>query len=42
MFWKFCDFNKKFLYYVLKSSEVLDIMVPILYYLIDSRVDTCN
>lgn len=42
LFWKFCDFNKKFLYYVLKSSEVLDIMVPILYYLIDSRVDTCK
>ncbi len=40
LFWKFCDYNKKFLYYVLKSSEVLDIFVPILYFLIDSRDDT--
>ncbi|XP_076066797.1 protein HID1 isoform X2 [Oratosquilla oratoria] len=38
-FWKFCDFNKKFLFYVLKSSDVLDILVPILYHLNDARAD---
>ncbi|KAL7638542.1 UNVERIFIED_CONTAM: hypothetical protein RMT77_011112 [Armadillidium vulgare] len=38
-FWKFCDYNKKFLFYVLKSSEVLDILVPILYHLNDARAD---
>ncbi|XP_075220278.1 protein HID1 [Lycorma delicatula] len=38
-FWKMCDYNKKFLYYVLKSSDVLEILVPILYHLNDSRAD---
>ncbi|KAG5670438.1 hypothetical protein PVAND_000702 [Polypedilum vanderplanki] len=38
-FWKMCDYNKKFLYFVLKSSDVLDILVPILYHLNDSRAD---
>lgn len=40
-FWKLCDYNKKFLYYVLKSSDVLDVLVPILYHLNDSRADQC-
>eukprot|EP00064_Thunnus_orientalis_P006296 superscaffoldBa00000651_g6312 len=31
LFWKLCDFNK--------SSDVLDILVPILYYLNDARAD---
>ncbi|XP_046403862.1 protein HID1 [Ischnura elegans] len=39
LFWKACDYNKKFLYYVLKSSDVLDILVPILYHLNDARAD---
>ncbi|XP_053530111.1 protein HID1 isoform X4 [Ictalurus punctatus] len=39
LFWKFCDFNKKFLFFVLKSSDVLDVLVPILYYLNDARAD---
>ncbi|KAJ0058124.1 hypothetical protein NL108_007409, partial [Boleophthalmus pectinirostris] len=39
LFWKLCDFNKKFLFFVLKSSDVLDILVPILYYLNDARAD---
>lgn len=39
LFWKMCDYNKKFLYFVLKSSDVLDILVPILYHLNDSRAD---
>ncbi|KOX68662.1 Protein hid-1 like protein [Melipona quadrifasciata] len=38
-FWKMCDYNKKFLYYVLKSSDVLEVLVPILYHLNDSRAD---
>ncbi|XP_053679691.1 protein HID1 [Anopheles nili] len=38
-FWKICDYNKKFLYFVLKSCDVLDILVPILYHLNDSRAD---
>uniref|UniRef100_A0A4W5MSA8 HID1 domain containing n=1 Tax=Hucho hucho TaxID=62062 RepID=A0A4W5MSA8_9TELE len=38
LFWKLCDFNKKFLFFVLKSSDVLDILVPILFYLNDARV----
>ncbi|XP_048846913.1 protein HID1-like isoform X2 [Brienomyrus brachyistius] len=39
LFWKLCDFNKKFLYFVLKSNDVLDVLVPILYYLNDARTD---
>uniref|UniRef100_A0A3Q1I459 HID1 domain containing b n=1 Tax=Anabas testudineus TaxID=64144 RepID=A0A3Q1I459_ANATE len=39
LFWKFCDFNKKFLFYVLKSSDVLEMLVPILFYLNDARAD---
>ncbi|XP_078736698.1 protein HID1 isoform X2 [Lampetra fluviatilis] len=39
LFWKLADFNKKFLFYVLKSSDVLEILVPILYYLNDARAD---
>lgn len=41
-FWKMCDYNKKFLYYVLKSSDVLEVLVPILYHLNDSRADQCK
>ncbi|XP_034083320.1 protein HID1b isoform X1 [Gymnodraco acuticeps] len=39
LFWKFCDFNKKFLFFVLKSSDVLDVLVPILFSLNDARAD---
>ncbi|KAG7507138.1 hypothetical protein JOB18_025180 [Solea senegalensis] len=39
LFWKFCDFNKKFLFFVLKSSNVLDVLVPVLFYLNDARAD---
>ncbi|XP_026285011.1 protein HID1 isoform X2 [Frankliniella occidentalis] len=38
-FWKMCDYNKKFLYYVLKGDDVLHILVPILFHLNDSRAD---
>ena len=30
------------MFYVLKSSDVLDILVPILYYLNDARADQCK
>ncbi|CDI96759.1 High temperature induced dauer formation protein [Echinococcus multilocularis] len=39
LFWRICDINKKFMYYVLKSSRVLDVLVPILYYLNEARKD---
>ncbi|XP_034049903.1 protein HID1-like isoform X2 [Thalassophryne amazonica] len=39
LFWKLCDFNKKFLFFVLKSSDVLDMLIPILFYLNDARAD---
>ncbi|CAH8591933.1 unnamed protein product [Heterobilharzia americana] len=38
-FWRMCECNKKFMYYVLKSSQVLDLVVPILYHLNNSRND---
>lgn len=37
-FWKFCEHNKKFLFYVLKSSDVLDILVRLLLYCL-MRID---
>ena len=39
LFWKLCDHNRKFMYHVLKSSDVLEIVVPVLNYLTDARVD---
>ncbi|XP_062507693.1 protein HID1-like [Corticium candelabrum] len=39
LFWKLCDINKKFLFYVLKSSNVLELLVPILYHLNLCRSD---
>ncbi|XP_076309037.1 LOW QUALITY PROTEIN: protein HID1-like [Tachypleus tridentatus] len=38
-FWKMCDHNKKFMFYVLKSSQVLEVLVPVLYHLNDARAD---
>ncbi|CAK5083693.1 unnamed protein product [Meloidogyne enterolobii] len=39
LLWKCCEFNQKFLYFILKTSDMLDILVPILYHLNDSRTD---
>lgn len=39
LFWRFCDLNKKFLYHSLKSSQVLEILVPILWHLNESKSD---
>lgn len=38
----FFSLLQKFLFYVLKSSDVLDILVPILYHLNDARSDQCK
>lgn len=38
--WKCCEYNQKFMYYVLKTSDVLEILVPILYHINDARNDT--
>ena len=39
LFWKLCEYNRKFLYHVLKSSDVLEIVIPVLNYINDARVD---
>ena len=39
LFWKCCEHNKRFLFFVLKSSDVLDILTPILHHLNDARAD---
>ena len=39
LFWKLCEHNRKFLYHVLKSSDVLEIVIPVLNYINDARVD---
>jgi len=39
IFWKLCEHNRKFLFHVLKSSDVLEIVIPVLNYLNDARVD---
>jgi hypothetical protein len=39
LFWRFCDLNKKFLYHALKSSQVLDVLVPVLWHLNESKSD---
>lgn len=39
LFWKFCDLNKRFLYFTLKSSKILEILVPILWHLNEARGD---
>ncbi|CAD5221855.1 unnamed protein product [Bursaphelenchus xylophilus] len=39
LLWKCCEYNQKFMFYVLKTSDVLEVLVPILYHLHDSRSD---
>lgn len=39
LFWKCCDLNKKFLYFTLKSSKILEVLIPILYHLNEARGD---
>lgn len=42
LLWKCCEYNQKFMYYVLKTSDVLEILVPILYYINDARADSAR
>ncbi|XP_055341905.1 protein HID1-like [Paramacrobiotus metropolitanus] len=39
LFWKCCEYNRKFLYHVLKSCVVLDILIPILHTLHQNRLN---
>ena len=39
---RMCLDSQKFLFFVLKSSDVLDVLVPILFYLNDARADQCE
>ncbi|VDM64350.1 unnamed protein product [Angiostrongylus costaricensis] len=39
LLWKFCEYNQAFMFYVLKTSDVLEILVPILFYITESRSD---
>ncbi|PAV64750.1 hypothetical protein WR25_26240 [Diploscapter pachys] len=40
LLWKCCEYNQKFMYYVLKTSDVLEILVPILYHISEARNDS--
>ena len=37
--WRLCDGNKKFLHHILKTSDMLDLLVPILHHLNEARAD---
>lgn len=39
LFWKFCNFNKKFISVLLDTNQVLDIIVPTLYHLSENFQD---
>ncbi|CAK9300523.1 unnamed protein product [Gordionus sp. m RMFG-2023] len=39
LFWLFCDLNKKFVSHLMKTNKVLDIILPILYHLNESKMD---
>lgn len=39
LLWKFCEINQKFMFYVLKTSDVLEILVPILFHIAEARND---
>lgn len=40
LFWKLCNLNKKFLSYLLKTKDILDISIPILYHLNENFQDS--
>ncbi|KAI3379111.1 hypothetical protein SNEBB_011458 [Seison nebaliae] len=42
LFWKMCDINKKFLFHVLQSQQLLSIVLPILYYIYENRLESAN
>lgn len=39
LFWKVCNLNQRFIQYLLKSNEILEIVVPILYHLNENFQD---
>ncbi|CAJ0592159.1 unnamed protein product [Cylicocyclus nassatus] len=39
LLWKCCEYNQKVLFYVSKTSVILEILVPILYHITESRND---
>lgn len=40
LFWKLCNLNKKFLSHLLKTKDILDISIPILYHLNENFQDS--
>ncbi|KJH52327.1 hypothetical protein DICVIV_01529 [Dictyocaulus viviparus] len=42
LLWKCCEYNQKFMFYVLKTSDVLEILVPILFHITESRNDSAR
>uniref|UniRef100_A0AC35TX04 Protein HID1 n=1 Tax=Rhabditophanes sp. KR3021 TaxID=114890 RepID=A0AC35TX04_9BILA len=42
LLWKCCEYNQKFMYYVLKTSDILEILVPILFFINESRGDSAK
>ncbi|OZC05016.1 hypothetical protein X798_08009 [Onchocerca flexuosa] len=39
LLWKCCEYNRKFMFYLLKTSDVLEVLVPILFHVSASRND---
>ncbi|KAK6109919.1 High-temperature-induced dauer-formation family protein [Brugia pahangi] len=39
LLWKCCEYNQKFMFYLLKTSDVLEVLVPILFHISASRND---
>lgn len=40
LFWKMCNLNNKFIHHILKTIDILDIVVPILYHLNENFQDS--
>ncbi|MCP9266315.1 Protein HID1 [Dirofilaria immitis] len=39
LLWKCCEYNQKFMFYLLKTNDVLEVLVPILFHVSSSRND---
>ncbi|EFO25892.1 HID-1 protein [Loa loa] len=42
LLWKCCEYNQKFMFYLLKTSDVLEVLVPILFHISASRNDPAH
>ncbi|EJW80507.1 HID-1 family protein [Wuchereria bancrofti] len=42
LLWKCCEYNQKFMFYLLKTSDVLEVLVPILFHISASRNDSAR